>query len=130
MKSLATWCRSASSALFVALVACHRVPSPPSIAQPHLREECTRLAARRVGDWVDAPVLIHRVDPKATGVRGIVIVETIIDENGVVCDAAVLKGIDPATDAAAVAAVKQWRFTPARTKGHAVPVYFDLTVRF
>lgn len=133
MKNRATWCLSASSALLLALFACRRVPPPPPpppIPQPHFRDECTRLAApRRVGYWVDPPLLIHRVDPKSTGVKGIVIVETIIDVDGNVCDAAVLKGIDPAIDAAALAAVKQWRFKPAMADGHPVAVYFDLTVR-
>lgn len=98
--------------------------------EPHLRDECTRLTARRVGWDIHPPQLIDRVDPRVRNVRGIVIIETIIDVDGNVCDAAVLKGINAEVDAAAVAAVKRWRFTPATLNGRPVAVYFDLTVRF
>lgn len=101
------------------------------MVEPHLRDACTRLAARRVGHDIHPPVLIDRVEPRVTtNVHGIVIVETIIDVDGNVCDAAVLKGINAEVDAAALAAVRRWRFRPATLNGRAVAVYFDLTVRF
>lgn len=129
-------------AAIVLITACERVPAdhthlvvrtpPPSpVPQPHFRPECTALAARRVGDGIDPPVLIRRVNPKkVAGVQGIVIIETIIDADGNICDAAVLKGINAEVDADALAAVKQWQFKPAYVKGHPVAVTFDLTVTY
>jgi len=132
-----SWCCSASVvALVAALLACERVPPEDfhlisRIPTPHFRDDCVKLAGIRViGHDIHPPVAIHRVDPKVPGVRGIVIIETIIDLDGNVCDAAVLKGINPEADAAALAAVKQWRFRPATLNGKTVAVYFDLTVRF
>jgi len=130
-----SWCRSASVlALVAALLACRNVPPPPPhepIPTPHFRDDCVKLAGIRViGHDIHPPVAIHRVDPKVPGVRGIVIIETIINVDGNVCDAAVLKGISTEADAAALAAVKQWRFRPATLNGKTVAVYFDLTVRF
>ena len=133
MKNRATWCRSASSAFaLLALLACERVPPPPQpIPQPHFRAECVALAGLRVvGHDIEPPLLIERVKPKLTGVKGMVIIETIIDTDGNVCDAAVLKGINAEVDADALAAVRQWRFRPARLNGKVRAVYFDLTVRY
>jgi protein TonB len=58
-----------------------------------------------------------------------VILEAIIDEGGAVKSVNVLRSI-PLLDAAALEAVRQWRFTPARLNGEAVPVVMTVTVRF
>jgi protein TonB len=62
-------------------------------------------------------------------VKGVVILEAIIDERGAVKQVTVLRSI-PLLDQAAVEAVRQWRFTPARLNGEAVPVVMTVTVNF
>ena len=126
-RAYATMQLCSCATLLAILLACRKAPEP--IPQPHFRAECTAIAARRVGWNINPPVAIRRVRPAVRGVNGIVIIETIIDANGIVCDAAVLKGINPEVDAAALAAVKQWRFEPARANGRAVAVYFDVSVK-
>ena len=90
----------------------------------------------RVGGDVKAPVVINRVEPvypeeaRKARIMGIVIVEAIIDQNGVVKDVEVLKPLPFGLDQAAVDAVKQWTFKPATLNGQPVAVRFNLTINF
>lgn len=89
----------------------------------------------RVGGNIRVPAKIHDVRPvypdealKAR-ITGLVILEAVIGVNGAVTDARVLKSI-PVLDAAAVDAVRQWRFEPTLLNGAAVPVIMTVTVNF
>jgi TonB family protein len=90
----------------------------------------------RVGGDVKAPVVIQRVEPeypeeaRANRVSGIVILETVIDSNGDVRDAKVLKPLPYGLDEAAAAAVKQWKFRPGTLDGIPVDTIFNLTINF
>jgi protein TonB len=90
----------------------------------------------RVGGDVQAPVAISRIEPTYTEVarkariEGIVIIEAIIDRNGNVTDARVLKPLPLGLDAAALEAVKRWKFKPGTLNGQPVPVIYNLTVNF
>jgi len=92
--------------------------------------------ARRIGGAVHPPLAIARVQPvyppaaRLARTQGIVILEAVIDEQGRVSHARVLKGLPNGLDIAAVDAVKQWRFAPATLYGKPVAVYFTLTVSF
>jgi TonB family protein len=72
-----------------------------------------------------APRRIHRVDAeypeaaRAANVKGIVIVEINVGTDGTVNKARVLRSF-PLLDDAAVAAVRQWRYDPARRHGQPV----------
>jgi TonB family protein len=90
----------------------------------------------RVGGDVKAPVAIVYVDPiypqeaRQARVSGIVILDTVIDHNGVVKDVRVRKPLPFGLSEAAVDAVKQWSFKPGTLNGEAVDVVFELTVNF
>ena len=90
----------------------------------------------RVGGDVNPPIATRRVDPiypdvaRKARIEGIVIIETIIDRDGNVTDARVLKGLPLGLDQAALDAVKRWKFKPGTLNGQAVPVIFTLTVNF
>jgi len=90
----------------------------------------------RVGGDVTPPVAVSRVQPVYTEVarkahiEGTVIIETIIDRNGNVTDARVLRGLPLGLDQAALDAMKRWKFQPGRFNGQPVPVIFTLTVTF
>jgi protein TonB len=60
---------------------------------------------------------------------GIVIIEATIDERGNVTAARVLRSA-PLLDDAALAAVRQWKFTPALLNGEPIPVVMTVTVNF
>jgi TonB family protein len=83
-----------------------------------------------------SPRLVKRTEPKYTlearkaRVSGIVIVEVIIDTNGRVVAARILKALPFGLSEAAVECVKHWRFKPATVHGNGIDVFYDLTVNF
>lgn len=111
-------------------------PTPaPAIAQapvPSVKE----------GDLVDLPdvwpepIVMPKpaYPPLAARQRqgGTVILSVLVDENGVVRDVKVLRGVKPdlGLDAAAVAAVKNWRYKPATKDGVKVKTWFTQPIPF
>lgn len=97
--------------------------------------EAARKEAVRVGGKIRPPTKTKNVTPvyppaaKAAGVQGVVIIEAVIGADGKVADAKVLRSV-PDLDGAAVAAVKQWEFTPTLLNGKPVPVVMTVTVNF
>jgi TonB family protein len=63
-------------------------------------------------------------------IAGIVIIEAIIDRNGNVTDARILKPLPMGLDQQALDAVRKWRFQPGTLNGQPVPVIYNLTVNF
>lgn len=82
------------------------------------------------------PAIETRVEAQYTevarkaGVQGIVIVKCSIDERGNVVSTEVLKALPFGLDAAAVTAVRQWKFRPAEKEGQPVPSSYNATVTF
>lgn len=89
----------------------------------------------RVGGGVQESKLIRRVEPiypelaKRSRVSGRVVLTITVDEEGSVADVQVLNG-HPLLNDAAVAAVKQWRYSPTLLNGAPVPVIATVTVIF
>ena len=89
----------------------------------------------RVGGDVRAPVKLVDVRPVVpdaavrAGVKGVVILELTIDQDGAVQEARVLRSV-PMLDQAAVDAARQWRFEPTQLNGQPVPVIMTATVSF
>lgn len=82
------------------------------------------------------PSVVAQVDPgyspEATRERieGQVILRVKIDENGVVTEVRVVKGLGYGLDERAVAALKKTRFKPARAEGRAVATEISYTLNF
>jgi TonB family protein len=91
------------------------------------------LSADRV---VDRPEIAGQVRPKYTAearakrLTGTVILEIVIDREGCVREARVLKGLPFGLNESALAAVRGWAFQPAALDGEPVRVYFIATVDF
>ncbi len=89
----------------------------------------------RMHRGIEAPDKVVNVAPtypavaRAARVEGVVILEAVIDESGNVTSARVLRG-DPLLAPAALDAVQQWKFKPARLNGEAIPVVMTVTVQF
>lgn len=81
---------------------------------------------------IEPPVLIHRVEPaypaiaRLGGIEGLVILEGVIAADGRIESLNLVKSI-LALDPAALSAVRQWVYTPARRGG--VPVRVRVTIR-
>ncbi len=89
----------------------------------------------RVGGLIQPPTKVHHVAPEYPALArdarksGVVILEAVIAEDGAVREVRVLRSV-PLLDAAAVQAVRQWRFSPTRLNGQPVPVVMTVTVAF
>jgi TonB family protein len=107
-------------------------PPPPSPAYLALIDEMKPV---RIGGNVKTPAKIRDVKPvyppiaRMAGVQGVVILEILIDANGDVAEAHVLRSI-PLLDEAALSAVKDWRFMPTYLNGTPTAVIMTVTVNF
>lgn len=86
-------------------------------------------------DYDEAPKLVRGTKPQypqeafVKKVEGVVTVEFVIDAQGQVGQVKILKSI-PMLDAAAIACIKQWIFTPAKKGGRAVATIAQAPVAF
>lgn len=82
------------------------------------------------------PELVMKVQPKypiserRARREGTVVVSAIIDKDGTVRDPKVIRSVSPGLDSAAVEAIVQWRYRPARLEGREVAVYTVVTLSF
>ena len=89
----------------------------------------------RVGGSISPPTKTKDVAPiypevaRAARVQGTVILEATIDPTGAVTEVDVLRSV-LLLDDAAVAAVRQWQYTPTLLNGMPVPVIMTVTVNF
>lgn len=89
------------------------------------------------GQVAHPPVLVRRVEPvypqvaRRQQLEGLVVLEAILDRDGrVEPNVKVLRSV-PLLDREALAAVRKWRFRPARNaKGDAVRVILEVPIRF
>ncbi|MEM7584968.1 MAG: energy transducer TonB [Acidobacteriota bacterium] len=85
---------------------------------------------------IKPPLPIEKTPPvytaaaKEAGVEGVVIVEAIIEADGVVSEVTVLKGLPHGLSEAAAEAIEHWRFEPAELDGEPVQVRYNLTINF
>jgi protein TonB len=90
----------------------------------------------RPGSGIDPPRLLREVKAEYTeearrrGVSGDVVLEIVVQRDGSVGAVTVLQGLGSGLDQRAVAAVRQWRFTPARIRNAAVDVIVEVAVEF
>ena len=87
---------------------------------------------RKVGGEIKLPVAIRRVSPDLTHARvsGVIIIEAVIDRDGNVTEARILKPLPMGLADQALEAVKKWKFKPGTLNNQPVPVYYNLTVTF
>ena len=87
--------------------------------------------------WEEAPVLIKQVKPKypeiarKAGVEGRVILQIVVDEKGNVIEAVPVVATPPGIfEEAAVEAIMQWKFKPAKQRDKAIKVRMGQTMVF
>lgn len=86
---------------------------------------------QRVGPGVSRPEMVQRVQPvwpQGVRVLGTTILEAVIDASGAVCAVRILKAPSKDIGELVAAALRASKFSPARIKDRAVPVYYVLTV--
>jgi protein TonB len=75
------------------------------------------------------PVPPYPREARAAGKTGTVVLKVVIRADGMVVDVQVMRGEEPFVSVA-VAAVKQWKYEPARYKGQAITVYRIIQIPF
>jgi TonB family protein len=89
-----------------------------------------------VGDEIKGPKVVTRVEPsypeelRRQKKAGIVVIQAIVNTDGSVGSAAVVRHSDPGFDETALTAVRQWRYEPATLHGKPVRVYLPIFVNF
>jgi TonB family protein len=90
----------------------------------------------RPGSGITPPGLLREVKPEYTqegrrrGTEGDVVLEIVVQRDGSVGDVKVVQRLGSGLDERAVAAVRQWRFSPARRYGTPVDVIVEVAVEF
>ena len=90
----------------------------------------------RPGSGIEPPRLLREVkaeytdDARRRGITGDVVLEIVVRRDGSVGDITVLQGRGAGLDQRAVAAVRQWKFSPARRRGEPVDVVVEVAVEF
>ena len=88
-----------------------------------------------LGPGITPPRVIRQVTPEYLGEHGVRVVGTvtvalIVTSRGLPKDPRVVKGLDKDMDESTIAAVKQWRFDPAKKDGRAIAVNVTLEIEF
>jgi TonB family protein len=90
----------------------------------------------RPGSGIEPPRLLREVkadyteEARRRGLQGEVVLEIVVRHDGSIGDVTLLRGLGAGLDARAMAAVRQWRFAPARRRGEAVDVIVEVAVEF
>ena len=90
----------------------------------------------RPGSGVEPPRLLQEVkatyteEARRANITGDVLMEVVVRADGTVGSARVLRGLGYGLDERATAAVRQWRFAPARRLGVAVDVVVEVAMEF
>ena len=90
----------------------------------------------RPGSGIDPPRLLKEVkatyteEARRQGITGNVVLEIVVTREGTVDSVSVLRGLGGGLDQRAVAAVREWRFAPARRRGEPVDVVVEVAVEF
>jgi TonB family protein len=90
----------------------------------------------RPGSGVEPPRLLREVkadysdEARRANIEGEVVLEIVVRSDGSVGDVKILRGLRGGLNERAIAAVRQWRFSPARMKGTPVDVVVEVGVEF
>ena len=92
--------------------------------------------AYRMGSGMVPPTLLTQVKPRYTAdalrqrIQGTVTLEVVISREGIPVAIRVTRSLDPGLDEEAVAAAREWRFTPARMGNTPVDVLVTIVLDF
>jgi len=76
------------------------------------------------------PVPEYPEAAKEERIEGTVVTRLLIEKDGSVSDAQVVRSLGEAFDDLAVEAVRQWSFEPATLDGEAVRVHYNITINY
>jgi protein TonB len=92
--------------------------------------------AYRMGSGIVPPTLLTQVSPRYTAdalrhrIQGSVMLEVVVSREGVPVAIRVTRSLDPGLDEEAIAAAREWRFTPGRLGSTPVDVLVTIVLNF
>lgn len=110
--------------------------SAPAVSPDLAAADLPYVVYPRKAQGVTSPRLLHKVEPayseEARKARfgGTVVVKMVVDANGNVARAIVMRGIGLGLDEKAIECVKQWKFAPGSRQGQPVAVEVFAEVNF
>ena len=129
-------------------VACFSGTVVPGAARPHVQARSAQVTAPPAGTSfasdvmvpcggnVTMPQVVKEQKPQYSsnamraGIQGTVEMEAVVDSDGSISDARVVRPLHADLDEAALAALKAWKFTPGLMNGKPVPVLVDIEMSF
>lgn len=90
----------------------------------------------RPGSGITPPTILKEVkadyteDARRRNIEGEVLLEIVVRRDGSVGDVTLRNGLDSGLNSRAIAAVRQWRFSPAKRMGQPVDVIVEVAVEF
>jgi TonB family protein len=121
-----------ASAFAVAMLTALLVVGPLSA----LSSEQTAAPVYSIHDGVSAPAVLSKVNPqysrhaRAAKIQGPCLLTIVVGTDGLAHDIKVQRSLDPSLDAAAIAAIRKWKFKPGTKAGAAVNVRATIEVNF
>ncbi len=121
-----------AAAIGVAVLTALLVFGPLSALAPQLQ----KARVYRVGVGISPPSVLSKVDPEyshsaRTGkVHGPVLLSIVVGADGQAHDIRVVRSLEPGLDANAIAAVRKWKFRPAKKDGESVDVRATIEVNY
>lgn len=107
-----------------------------NLRNAELNEDIANDMATRVGPGVVPPRIVHRVEPRferrlsLPRPPGTVLLDAVIQENGIPKVVRVLRSQAWEIDESAIAALEQWRFSPAMKNGMPIKVRMNVEMTF
>jgi len=109
------------------------IPIPPTatpIPPSPTRAAIPPAEANRPPRPIESPMPVYPEEALKNRIRGNVVLRVLVSESGEPSDIRVVHGARGGLTEAAVAAVRRWRFDPARKSGKPVPAYYTVRVPF
>ena len=111
--------------------------APRSNSEASAKYQAKHPNVKTVGGGVSAPVLVKRVEPEypeevtktARADSSPLTVEAVVSSSGSIIDPVVLSAANSDLHPYVLAAVRKWRYKPAREKGKTVPVFIMISFR-
>ena len=106
-------------------------PSPPPTDEDDIFCRLYEVQPELVGGLAALQTaVVYPPDARAEGIEGQVVVQFLVQKDGAITDASVLRSPDERLSAAALDAVRQMTFTPGEQRGRTVVVRFAVPVTF
>lgn len=103
-----------------------RLPLPHPLGSPELPQDAgvsgPRVSSKKQPKYDDAS--------RKAKVEGTVVLYVVVGDNGVASDVSVFRPLNPALDANAITAVRQWRFVPAMKNGQPIATAVLIEVNY